>query len=136
MALTHVTFSSACRARRCPFPSRACFRVSIYAPARLRANLTARRCDLRKDPTLHHGTICIEVSASYLSARSLHAPVPPEDVVLGGEGICSDAVARYREEANALAHKRRLEAAGETAHVHPTVLHDFSELGLEQWFSD
>ena len=55
---------------------------------------------------------------------------------LTGEEIWSDAVAHYREEANALAHKRRLEASGETAHVRPTILQDFSELGLEQWFSD
>ena len=48
----------------------------------------------------------------------------------------SDAIAHFREQSNAVAYKRRLEARGETVHVHKNSVYDLSEAAKEDWFSD
>jgi hypothetical protein len=46
----------------------------------------------------------------------------------------SDAIAHFREQDNAVAYKRQLEARGETVHVHESAIYGFSEAEKEEWF--
>jgi hypothetical protein len=48
----------------------------------------------------------------------------------------SDAIAHFREQHNAVAYKRQLEARGETVHVHKSAIYGFSEAEKEEWFTD
>jgi hypothetical protein len=48
----------------------------------------------------------------------------------------SDVIAHFREQLNAVAYKRQLEARGETVHVHKSAIFGFSEAEKEEWFTD
>jgi len=48
----------------------------------------------------------------------------------------SDAIAHFKEQDNAVAYKRQLEARGETVHVHKSAIYGFSEAEKEEWFVD
>jgi hypothetical protein len=48
----------------------------------------------------------------------------------------SDAIAHFREQENAVAYKRQLEARGETIHVHKRAIYGFSETEKAEWFMD
>jgi hypothetical protein len=45
----------------------------------------------------------------------------------------SDAIAHFREQDNAVAYKRQLEARGETVHVHESAFYGFSEAEKEDY---
>jgi hypothetical protein len=53
-----------------------------------------------------------------------------------GRDEFGEAVAHFVEHDNAVAHKRRLVARGETVHVERSVVHDLSEDEKERRFSD
>ena len=58
------------------------------------------------------------------------------DVDHMGRSEFSEPIARFREQRNAVAYMRRLEARGETVHVHKSAVYDLSEAVKEKWYRD